>query len=142
MKNILNKKTIGIIALVILIVGIGWFSTNSLPKTAEGSAPQGYQTNINTSSLISLYNATAYTLFATSTCTARIVTTTSTPILIKFGDNSGYTISNNIGHIQPATTTQAYDSGLYGCGLWTAVNIGSAYGGIASITVTEFSSFK
>lgn len=80
------------------------------------------------------------TIFAANdTCKARVVTTRGdSAIMLSFGDKtngdfSSTTLSAGIGHLQAASTTVVYDSGLYGCGRWTA------YAWVSStISVSEF----
>jgi hypothetical protein len=83
------------------------------------------------------------TIFAVNAdCKARVVSTLGgSAIMLNFGDPgtdrlsnvSSTTLSGVIGHWQAASTTVAYDSGLYGCGRWTAFSYASQ-----TITVSEF----
>lgn len=141
----MNKETLKKIAMgVWLIVGVAilaYFGSNAIPSS-QGSAPGGYSTNWSTSSQITLSNNIAYTLFATSTpgCISRVITTRQGQfITIKFGDYAG-TVSDNSGHSQLSSTTVAYDSAIYGCGLWTATALGTT--SAVGISVTEFSGFR
>ncbi len=85
-----------------------------LPELVHASAPAGLQATLATSSNPVVTN-TAATVFATSTCAARIVSTTgNSAIMITFTDKD--TPSGLFGHWQAASTTVAYDSGQYGCG--------------------------
>lgn len=140
-----NKTTVflGIAVLILLAVFIGQWSASFLPK-AQGSAPLGYATIWATSSNDTLIVTQANTLFATSTgCTSRIISTRWLPIAIKFGDHAAFDLTQgNSGAIQASSTVVAYDSGLYGCGLWTAVAVSSASTTATGITVTEFQGFK
>ena len=134
------KKTLGIIAFLILVVFVGWLASNQIPK-AESSAPAGYATEWATSSVITLQQSASRVLFATSTvCTSRIITTTSTPIRIKIGDHDNYTLSGTVGHLQLGSTTVSYDSGLYGCGLWTGIGLSGNTN--LDVIVTEFTGFR
>lgn len=80
------------------------------------------------------------TIFAANdTCKARVVTTQGlSAVMLSFGDKtngdfSSTTLSGQVGHLQAASTTVVYDSGLYGCGRWTA------YAWVSStISVSEF----
>lgn len=138
MKEKLNKKTFGIIAAALLILLVGWYALNSIPK-ANTAAPQGALAEHGTSTLIKLETDGDRVLFASSTCVARIVTTSTSSIRIKFSDHADFTLGTNIGHFQGASTTVSYDSGIYGCGLWTARNLGDI--GMTT-TVTEFRGFR
>ena len=80
------------------------------------------------------------TLFSAKTdgsCKARVVTTRgSSAIMLSFGDTTGFgstTLSGTAGHLQLASTTVVYDSGLYGCGRMTAFGWSSS-----TVTISEF----
>lgn len=98
---------------------------------AFASAPSGLPATVATSSIASV-SSTATTIFATSTCASRIITTVANPIMLTFSDYSGQTPTGSFGHLQAASTTVTYDSGQYGCGAVKAYSFGTA-----SITVTE-----
>lgn len=74
---------------------------------------------------------------SSSACTSRVISTLGKPIMLSFGevvkDDNYYvassTLSATLGHLQSASTTVAYDSGIYGCGEWYA------YGHDASTTI-------
>ncbi len=119
---------VGLISLTLLA-----FSFHDAPRV-DASAPPGLPSTIATSSTITLNTTSAFNIAATSTCAARIVTTNSQPIMLKFADNSGITLSTISGHLQLASTTVAYDSGQYGCGLMTGMVAGV---GSTNITVSE-----
>ena len=139
MKGKLNKKTLGIITLLLLVAILGWWASNSIPR-AESSAPTGYATEWATSSIITLQSDSRVMFATSSVCTSRVITTTSTPIRIKFGDHANFTLSGTAGHLQLGSTTVSYDSGLYGCGLWTGVGLSGNTN--LDIIVTEFSGFR
>lgn len=84
---------------------------------ASASAPSGLPATIATTSNPTV-NTTAALVFATSTnqsCAARIITTYASPIMLTFSQNQGKIPTGTFGHLQPASTTVAYDSGQYGC---------------------------
>lgn len=99
-----------------VLFALGLLFANSYANLAGASAPSGLPATIASSSSYSL-TTTASTLFATSSCSARIVTTQASPIMLTFSDYSNQTPTAMYGHLQAASTTVAYDSGLYGCGL-------------------------
>lgn len=80
-------------------------------------------------------------VFAENTaCKSRVITTSGlSAIMISFDDipaagNVGSTtVSGTVGHWQAASTTVAYDSGIYGCGVWNVYGYASS-----TITVSEF----
>lgn len=121
-----------LIAGAVFMVIVGVFSIMTQVFTAQASAPAGLPATVATSSNPSV-GTTAVTLAATSTgCAARIVTSRNSPLMLTFSDFKGDTPTATAGHLQLASTTIAYDSGIYGCG---AVK---AFGYVAdTITVTE-----
>ncbi len=62
--------------------------------------------------------STATSAIATSTCTSRIVSTGGSAVMLTFSDYSNQTPTGSFGFLQAASTTVAYDAGLYGCGLF------------------------
>lgn len=109
MKNFLQIVT-GTLAVVFLVLVVTYFSSNN---NALGSAPTGLSATIATSTNPTV-GTTALTVFATSSCAARIITTVASPIMITFSD--AFTPTATYGHLQAASTTVVYDSGQYGCG--------------------------
>lgn len=81
---------------------------------------------------------TIFSASADGSCKARVIGTKATPIVILFGDPTNgnlasTTLTGETGFVQGASTTVAYDSGIYGCGRWTAYAAAST-----TITVSEF----
>ena len=113
MNQIISKVAMSIgsravIALVAYILLSG-------AMTANASAPSGLPATVATTSVETL-STTALTLFATSTCAARIITTSGQAIMLTFSDNQGAVPTGSFGTLQAASTTVVYDSGHYGCG--------------------------
>ena len=100
----------GLLAAVLFVYVLG-LST----QKAYGSAPSGLPAAIATSSTAAV-SSTASLVFATSTCSARIISTGVNGIMITLSDKQGLVPSGTVGHWQGASTTVAYDSGQYGCG--------------------------
>ena len=103
-------------------------------RLASASAPSGLPATVIFvgSSTVS---TTAIVLNATTTnCAARIVSTGSNPVMLGFTGANGTTTNATTGLWQAGSTTVAYDSGLYGCGLLTAY---SALGSIVNVVVTH-----
>lgn len=95
-------------AAMLLIVFLG-------APSAKGAAPSGLPASIASSSLQTV-TTSARLLFATSTsCAARIITTKGTAINLTFSDKTGIRPGATAGAVQAASTTVAYDGGLYGC---------------------------
>lgn len=118
-----------LLAITIALSALVW-SIYSRPETAQGGAFMGQIAKVATSSelhletdeVIPIFGAEVngeWLAFATSsTCTSRIVTTKTAPILLGFMDSA--TATQQYGHLQAASTTVQYDSEIYGCGRWTA----------------------
>lgn len=124
-KHLLSAG-IALIVTIIIALSFGQFR-------AIASAPSGLPAVVATSSQMTV-NTTASLIMATSSCAARIVTTTASPVTLSFSDIQGFVPSGLQGHLQPASTTVAYDSGLYGCG---AVRAYSFVAGTLTITETR-----
>lgn len=108
----LAKILFGMIVTAFLFAGIIIQASK-----ASAAAPSGLPATVATSSPAGItVGTTAITVFATSTCSARIISTVNKPIMITFTDIAGQTPSATFGHVQSASTTVAYDSGIYGCG--------------------------
>ncbi len=119
-----------VFAIIVLISFVYIFSSNY--QRAEASAPTGLPATIATSSNLTLAAVTSLSVFATSTCAARIVTTSGSAVMMTFSDRVGDVPTGSFGHLQPASTTVAYDSGQYGCGLVRILSFGAQF-----ITVSE-----
>ena len=118
------------LAAFVLLFVLGGFQTNKV----MGSAPSGLSATMATSSTLTVGPQQKMTLFASADyCNSRIITTVASPIMISFNALSSTTISGTVGHLQAASTTVAYDSGIYGCGLLTAFGFSSS-----TITVSAF----
>lgn len=128
--KIINNSLITICLLMLIgaLVFVGW----STQQQALGAAEPGNPGTIATSTNINV-PAGAVTVIASSTCTARIITTSPTsPIMLTFSDVLGQTPTATYGHVQAASTTVVYDSGLYGCGRVKAFGWGTSV-----ITITD-----
>ena len=125
----MQKKVLGSGVLMLVIALVFLFSGKTQDTSA--SAPSGLPATVATSSIASV-GTTAISLFATSTCSARIISTQAQAIMLTFSDYAGQTPTATFGHWQAASTTQAYDSGQYGCGLVKAYSFATQ-----TITVTE-----
>ena len=126
MKTVISSILIVVIVGFIALVSIGSYRIN------VGSAPAGLQSTVSTSTMLSLASRTATSLIATSTCSSRIISTTDKQIMLTFSDYNNAAPTATFGVMQAASTTVAYDSGQYGCGLV------KGWGDAATnITVTE-----
>jgi hypothetical protein len=93
-----------------------------------GAAPAGQVPKLQIATTTALTaQATSTVLAATAFCNSRIVTTLASPVMLTFdavpaaGNVGTSTQSGQIGHLQGASTTVAYDAALYGCGQLTAL---------------------
>lgn len=108
-----------------------------------GSAPSGQASHLQvaTTTVVGPQDAndTIFSASADDSCKARVVSTTGlSAVMLVFGDPgnndlSSTTLSGAVGHWQGASTTVAYDSGIYGCGRWSAYSYATQ-----TITVSEF----
>ena len=136
MKKMLER--VGLVLLGVALVGLlAWWAPSTIPKSL-GSSPQGTQTLYATSSVLTLVQAVPLTMFASSSCTARLVTTIAQPITIRMSDNNQFSWGSNLGIFQAASTTVLYDAQSYGCGLWTGFGANTAATSGVNVIVEEF----
>lgn len=120
-NKLISKIGVGVASILVVLFGIFLFQETHL---AFASAPSGLPATVATTSSIAVGTSTlSTTLFVPSTCSARIITTVAQPIMLSFSAISSTTITQTVGHLQGASTTVAYDSGIYGCGRVNAVGI-------------------
>ncbi len=124
----LSQTSLFVLSLIALAT---IFAGSLFVLSARASAPAGIPASVATTSP-AIVGTTASTIFATSTCTARIISTQASPIMLTFGDNQGATPTGGYGNWQAASTTVAYDSGLYGCGAVKAYSYTAS-----TLTLTE-----
>lgn len=141
-----NKFQVAVLSIVLMLAAIGLVSiTSEKPKQAEGSAFSGVQAMVATSSTIQVGPQERKVWFLGRTvdvkvpCAARIISTQGQAVALTFDGVSSSTAMSQLsltlasGHIQAASTTVVYDSGLYGCN-----RIGIyGYGATTTVTITE-----
>lgn len=99
-------------------------------RIASAQAPFGLPATVSTTSSMVIgpniaYNTVLKDYLGTTTnetsflCSSRIISTTGSAIMLMFSSSGSTTLSGSIGNYQAASTTMAYDGGLYGCGYWT-----------------------
>jgi hypothetical protein len=121
-----------------------FFMLLSSVRNADAAAPAGYNASVATTSTLAvgpLNNMYAFGVSSSSvpsleqryTCAARVISTSGSAIMISFGSQSSTTLSQTVGHWQPASTTVAYDGGLYGCGYMSIRGVNAS----STITITE-----
>lgn len=137
MKLTLQKILLGL--LVIPFAAAILYFLVGTPQ-AFSSAPSGLPANQLTATTTVVGPQETKTLFsANSVCTSRIIRTQGEPIFLLFadptnGDLASTTMTSLAGFYQAASTTVAYDSGLYGCGRMTVE-------ALASTTITSAQMF-
>lgn len=132
-------KNLSFLAIAILLT-VGIVITASDTKEVLGSSVDGVVAEVRATATTSVGIYSASTLYASSSlrtipqrfCASRVITTASSPITLSFDPD--FTPVAGQGHIQPASTTVVYDSGLTGCGAIKVI----ATGATSTITVTEF----
>lgn len=124
-------QTISIlVGVTIIMVGISLIKN----QNKFGSAPTGLQASVATSTLAYPVGTSQAILFATSTCSSRVVSTRAEAVMLSFNESTGQVPTATTGHLQLGSTTVVYDSGQFGCGTVRAI---SATGGATSVGVTE-----
>ncbi len=118
MKDISFINIVQTVAIIIVFL----LGSHSVGGTF-GQANPGTAATAASTSAPTLTAGTAQGLFATSTgCISRIVTTQAGYLELTFTDRIGQTPTGSFGVYQAASTTQVYDSGLYGCGYVKALS--------------------
>ncbi len=141
MKNITIQKSV-LTGAVLFVIGlfVFMFSLMSVhPLPASGSAPQGLNAQVATSSTLTVGPGNNTFAMGTTTreqayqCSSRIISTTAQPIMISFASLSSTTLSQVIGFQQAASTTEQYDGGEFGCGYMTIRGLNAS----TTITIME-----
>ncbi len=112
-----------------------------LTHQAKASAPSGLSSTLATSSTVlvgpsvfSVASSTSQLFVSSTSCSSRVISTYGKDITLWFSNSpiSSTTLNSSLatGVLQLASTTVAYDSGVYGCGYV------SAYGYVSSTTLT------
>lgn len=132
-----TEYKIGLVIVVLLGLYFGYLAIKVGPVEL-GQATAGLPATLQTVQQIAVGPQEIIVLFNQSnTCSSRIISTKASPILLAFAtstvsgmatSSAHLSLSNN-GLVQAASTTVAYDGGLYGCGVVAAL-------GYASTTIT------
>lgn len=125
MKNI--ALAIGAVAIIVLAVLAFNHSGN---EVSLGGTLQARLLATATSSVGHQQDRTLFT--AKEYCASRVISTLGVPVSLSFKSSSIDPTSVR-GHLQGASTTVAYDSGLYGCG-----EIVAAASATTTVTIAEF----
>ena len=121
-----HTRTLKIETAIFVVAVICSFIILNEVKSANAEAPFGLHATVASSSQLTVGPGNnVWSGFGTTTnegtqiCAARIISTVGQPIMISFASLSSTTLSQTSGYIQAASTTVAYDGGLYGCGYMT-----------------------
>lgn len=122
-RNTFLGLTFALVAMLAAIVSIVSFG----PKFAGATAPAGLNAQVSTSTQITVGpQANTVVPFGALPpkesqwqCAARVISTGQQAILISFASMSSTTLTTSNGFWQAASTTVAYDGGLYGCDYMT-----------------------
>lgn len=143
MKSIKTNIAFGVLLAVML--GILAIFSLSTPN-ADGAAFTGTASNVrmSTTTVVGPQGSAVVktqVFAANAACKSRVITTDGTSaIRISFkdiptsGNIGSTTVGASVGHIQLASTTVEYDSGIYGCGTW---NIWAWASTTLSVTETQ-----
>lgn len=101
-------------------------------QQVQGSAPSGLYATVASSTQRNVSGTASMLMATTSNCAARVVTTASSSVMLTFSDHFGQTPSAILGHWQAASTTVAYDAGIYGCDRFSVYSFAPQL-----ITITE-----
>lgn len=109
----INKTEAFTALLAVALVFAGIVVLFQGAQTVQGAAGELAGTVATTGPMS--VTTTASTVLATSSCAARIISTRESAITLTFSDNQGAVPTALFGHVQPASTTVAYDGAVYGC---------------------------
>ena len=132
------NRTLNVAVLVssVVITSLVLFTLFAFAPHSNASSAPGLGATVSSSTLENLSGGGENIIQATSTytCAARIISTEGSAIMLTFTQAAGQNPTGALGTWQAASTTVAYDSGLYGC------NAISAYSYTAQnlmVTVTQ-----
>ena len=138
----IKKMKIDKIILAVIVIVLGFVIYGSFKSKPEnkplGQATSGLPSTLAIATTTAVGPQVNKTIFSSnSVCTARVIGTAGSAVMITFGDPvngdvSSTTLTSMVGFTQVASTTIGYDSGIYGCGRWSAYGIASS-----TITTTE-----
>lgn len=132
-KNFSSSFYLHAVISVLIATCLAVIFFGSQHSSRLGNAGTGITAAVATTSIIAVGPQNVRTLAAaTPSCSSRVVTTVAQPVMLSF--NPLIAPNGLQGHLQAASTTVAYDSGIYGCDLLSAYG----YNASTSITVSEF----
>jgi hypothetical protein len=127
----LSITKIAVVASALLLAGTALYFFVGVPR-ALSSAPSGLPATVATTSPAAVSTTQSLVIGTSSACASRVISTKASAIMLTFSDAQGQVPTGTYGFVQAASTTVAYDSGLYGCGAVRAYSFASD-----TITVTE-----
>ncbi|KKR15214.1 MAG: hypothetical protein UT43_C0005G0010 [Parcubacteria group bacterium GW2011_GWC1_39_29] len=128
-----------LVSLVIVMYGVFKSEPAVLPVVLKG-APQGLYSVLAVATTTTVGPQEKKTVFTRNTsCVTRVLSTAGQAIMVLYGDPTNgdlasTTITSMAGHWQGASTTVAYDAGIYGCGRMIVLGVAAS----TTITATEF----
>ena len=137
--NRITKLLVGGLVIILAVVGLVSLLNRPEVDSRLGQAQSGLPApnSFATTAVYEVGNSVVQ-ITATSSpernCFSRVITTVEAAY-IGFSDAATSTLVESRGHIQAASTTVTYDSGLYGCGVWLLKSAGVASN---TINITEF----
>mgnify|MGYP001620165213 CR=1 FL=1 len=134
----MNKLLIGILIGLALIAGLLINLTQKGPPKL-GDAGSGLPAQLASTSVVSVGPSNnGVLLFPKSNfCSSRVISTKERALLLMFDNvatQASSTLNSRFGHLQAASTTVNYDSGVYGCGTVYAFGFDAT----TSITTSEY----
>ena|SRR3990167_10549597 len=137
--NITKRQIIAGWGVVVVLLGVIAIRTGAINVPFLGSAPNGNASVIAVTSFVDVGPTGNIVLRDPSVCSSRVVTTVAKAIMLNFSTSTSVAtstgrLSATKGHLQSASTTVAYDSGIYGCDYLAAYGFDST----TTITVSEF----
>ena len=118
-----KKIATTLVAIALVVIALIAYIFGLQERSTFAAAPPGVPATMATTSQITIGPGSGgdgvnEIIFATSSCTARVISTVASPIMLSFTLSNGSTTlpSGTSGLLQGASTTIAYDSELYGCG--------------------------
>ena len=111
-RKLILVSVSSLLVLFSVFVFTGIFSV----ERVKGSAPAGLPASVSTSTRKTVSTTPSQVLATSTLCTSRVISTASSSVMITFADVGNMLPSAATGAWQAASTTQVYDSGLFGCG--------------------------
>lgn len=108
-------KTQYALIIATAVLAAMYLFTGSISQV-KAEALSGLSGTVATTTNITVGTTVGGLAIATSTCSARIVSTSGSAVMMTMSDYANQTPTGSFGVIQAASTTVAYDGGLYGCG--------------------------